>query len=69
MTATTLFEMERRSPGDGKQALMYVREKRRPPVAKTAQARKRGTQRRGRVRRRRGREACRDKAAAASRRP
>jgi OST-HTH/LOTUS domain len=25
--ATTLFEIERRSPGDGKQALMYVREK------------------------------------------
>jgi len=27
--ATTLFEIERRSPGDGKQALMYAREKRR----------------------------------------
>ena len=32
ITATTLFEIERRSPGDGKQALMYVREKRRAPA-------------------------------------
>jgi hypothetical protein len=32
ITATTLFEIERRSPGDGKQALMYAREKRRAPV-------------------------------------
>jgi len=31
-TATTLFEIERRSPGDGKQALMYAREKRRAPA-------------------------------------
>lgn len=32
ITATTLFEIERRSPGDGKQALMYAREKRRAPA-------------------------------------
>jgi hypothetical protein len=32
--ATTLFELERRSPGDGKQALMYVREKRRTTGAR-----------------------------------
>jgi uncharacterized LabA/DUF88 family protein len=35
--ATTLFEVERRSPGDGKQALMYAREKpRAAPARKTA---------------------------------
>jgi len=35
--ATTLFDIERRSPGDGKQALMYAREKpRAAPVRKTA---------------------------------
>jgi len=40
INATTLFEIERRSPGDGKQALMYVREKRRATGArKTAGAR------------------------------
>jgi uncharacterized LabA/DUF88 family protein len=40
INATTLFEIERRSPGDGKQALMYVREKRRATGArKTAAAR------------------------------
>ena len=33
ITATSLFEIERRSPGDGKQALMYVREK--PRAAST----------------------------------
>lgn len=39
INATTLFEIERRSPGDGKQALMYVREKRRATGArKTAGA-------------------------------
>jgi uncharacterized LabA/DUF88 family protein len=32
--ATTLFEIERRSPGDGKQALMYAREKRRATGAR-----------------------------------
>jgi uncharacterized LabA/DUF88 family protein len=32
--ATTLFEIERRSPGDGKQELMYVREKRRTSGAR-----------------------------------
>ncbi len=32
ITATTLFEIERRSPGDRKQALMFVREKRRAPA-------------------------------------
>jgi len=44
INATTLFEIERRSPGDGKQALMYAREKpraapgRRSASAKTADA-------------------------------
>jgi uncharacterized LabA/DUF88 family protein len=38
ITATTLFEIERRSPGDGKQALMYVREKRRAPARRTRKA-------------------------------
>jgi hypothetical protein len=33
--ATTLFVVERRSPGDGKQAVVYAREKRRQPAAKT----------------------------------
>jgi uncharacterized LabA/DUF88 family protein len=37
--ATTLFEIERRSPADGKQALMYAREKpRAAPARKTASA-------------------------------
>ncbi|MGH3282389.1 MAG: NYN domain-containing protein [Trebonia sp.] len=36
--ATTLFEVERHSPGDGKQALMYAREKPRAPAARTAGA-------------------------------
>jgi uncharacterized LabA/DUF88 family protein len=36
ITATTLFEMERRRPGDGKQAVVYVREKQSAPVRKTA---------------------------------
>ena len=30
LTATTMFEMERRSPGDGKPAIIYARDKRRP---------------------------------------
>jgi hypothetical protein len=39
INATTLFEIERRSPGDGKQALMYAREKpRAAPARKTAGA-------------------------------
>jgi hypothetical protein len=29
MTATTLFEMDRRSPGDGKPGIIYARAKRR----------------------------------------
>jgi uncharacterized LabA/DUF88 family protein len=33
--ATTLFEIERRSPGDGKQSLVYAREKPRTPARKT----------------------------------
>jgi uncharacterized LabA/DUF88 family protein len=38
--ATTLFEIERRSPGDGKQALMYAREKpREAPARKATSAR------------------------------
>jgi uncharacterized LabA/DUF88 family protein len=39
ITATALFEVERRSPGDGKQALMYAREKpRAAPARKSASA-------------------------------
>ena len=41
INATTLFEIERRSPGDGKQALMYAREKRRA-APRTAASRKTG---------------------------
>ncbi|HEY3881169.1 MAG TPA: NYN domain-containing protein [Trebonia sp.] len=37
--ATTLFDIERRSPGDGKQALMYAREKPRA-ATRTARSRK-----------------------------
>jgi uncharacterized LabA/DUF88 family protein len=38
--ATALFEVERRIPGEGKQALMYAREKRRPaPSRKSTSAR------------------------------
>jgi uncharacterized LabA/DUF88 family protein len=44
INATTLFEIERRSPGDGKQALMYAREKRRAsPIRKAAATRSGGT--------------------------
>jgi uncharacterized LabA/DUF88 family protein len=35
ITATTLFEMDRRSPGDGKQAIIYARVKRRAQARKT----------------------------------
>jgi uncharacterized LabA/DUF88 family protein len=35
MAATTLFELDRRSPGDGKQADIYVRDKRRQPSGKS----------------------------------
>jgi uncharacterized LabA/DUF88 family protein len=38
ITATTLFEMDRRSPGDGKQAIIYARVKRRQPARRTAKA-------------------------------
>jgi len=38
ITATTLFEIERRGPGDGKQALMYAREKRRAPARRPRRA-------------------------------
>jgi NYN domain-containing protein/OST-HTH/LOTUS domain-containing protein len=31
MTATTLFELDRRSPGDGKQRVLYARDKRHQP--------------------------------------
>ncbi|MFF0144122.1 OST-HTH/LOTUS domain-containing protein [Amycolatopsis sulphurea] len=31
ITATTLFELDRRSPGDGKSAVIYTRDKRRQP--------------------------------------
>jgi hypothetical protein len=41
--ATTLFDLERHSPGDGKQALMYAREKRRAtPARKTTGTRSTG---------------------------
>ncbi len=35
ITATTLFEVERRSPGDGKPGILYVRDKRRQPARST----------------------------------
>ncbi|HEX3786305.1 MAG TPA: NYN domain-containing protein [Pseudonocardiaceae bacterium] len=35
LTATTLFELERRSPGDGKPAVIYARAKRRRPDKKS----------------------------------
>jgi hypothetical protein len=38
INATTLFEIERRSPGDGKQALMYAREMRRASATRKAAA-------------------------------
>jgi uncharacterized LabA/DUF88 family protein len=34
MTATTLFEVERRSPGEGKSAALYVKDKRQHPARK-----------------------------------
>jgi uncharacterized LabA/DUF88 family protein len=34
--ATTLFETERRAPADGKQAIIYLRDKRRRPVGRKA---------------------------------
>jgi hypothetical protein len=39
MTATTLFELDRRSPGDGRQRVLYVRDKRHQPgrAAKAAE--------------------------------
>jgi uncharacterized LabA/DUF88 family protein len=37
--ATTLFETERRSPGDGKQAVIYLRDKRRRPAGKKTRVR------------------------------
>jgi uncharacterized LabA/DUF88 family protein len=42
--ATSLFETERRSPGDGKQAVIYARDKRRRPAGRPAE-RKAATQR------------------------
>jgi uncharacterized LabA/DUF88 family protein len=38
INATTLFEVERHSPGDGKQALMYAREKPRTAASRKAAA-------------------------------
>jgi uncharacterized LabA/DUF88 family protein len=35
MAATTLFEIDRRSPGDGKQTILYARDKRHRPAKKT----------------------------------
>ncbi|HXT93065.1 MAG TPA: NYN domain-containing protein [Trebonia sp.] len=44
INATTLFEVERRIPGEGKQALMYAREKRRAtPTRKSNGVKKTGT--------------------------
>src|SRR5215468_8139764 len=37
--ATTIFEMDRRSLGEGKQAVIYVREKRRRPAGRSPRAR------------------------------
>jgi uncharacterized LabA/DUF88 family protein len=34
MTATTLFDVERRSPGEGKPAVLYAKDKRQPPARK-----------------------------------
>jgi hypothetical protein len=34
MAATTLFELDRRRPGDGKPAVIYARDKRRRPDKK-----------------------------------
>jgi uncharacterized LabA/DUF88 family protein len=36
--ASTLFEMDRRSPGDGKQAVIYIRDKRRRSAGKSSAA-------------------------------
>ena len=38
VTASDLFDVQRRSPGDGKQALVYVREKRRSPASRPRKA-------------------------------
>jgi uncharacterized LabA/DUF88 family protein len=38
ITATTLFDTDRRSPGDGKQPIIYARGKRRLPANRTANA-------------------------------
>jgi len=38
MAATTLFELERRSLGDGRQGVMYVRDKRRRQPGQKARA-------------------------------
>jgi uncharacterized LabA/DUF88 family protein len=38
MAATTLFELERRSPGDGKPAIIYVQDKRRQPAKRPARS-------------------------------
>jgi len=44
INATSLFEVERRIPGEGKQALMYTREKRRAPASRrTNDTKKTGT--------------------------
>ena len=40
ITATTLFETDRRSPGDGKQPIIYARLKRRRPAARRTAAAK-----------------------------
>jgi uncharacterized LabA/DUF88 family protein len=38
MAATTLFDLERRSPGDGKSAIIYVSAKRRQPARNSARS-------------------------------
>ena len=35
ITGTTLFEINRRSPGDGKAGVLYARDKRHPPDRET----------------------------------
>jgi hypothetical protein len=38
MAATTLFEVERRSPGDGKAAIMYTRDRRQRQAGRSRKA-------------------------------
>jgi hypothetical protein len=38
MAATTMFELERRSPAEGKSAVIYAKDKRQQPARKTARS-------------------------------